>query len=245
MNNFKFSESDQKGLDTLKVISEAQQFNRWMYQTIKPFCKGDILEIGSGIGNISSFFINEKFVISLSDIRKNYCDILKEKFTASPNVKGVVEIDLVDNQFEDTYRQYIESYDTVFALNVVEHISNDHCAIKNCRNLLKANGHIIILVPAYQKLYNRLDIELEHYRRYTCSSLQDIIHKNGFEIIHKQYFNFMGIFGWFISGSLQKNQTIPKNQMNLYNSMVPIFKIIDKILLNNIGLSAIVVGRKI
>ena len=37
------------GTDTLEVISEADNFNRWMYETIKPHCSGEILEIGSGI----------------------------------------------------------------------------------------------------------------------------------------------------------------------------------------------------
>jgi len=36
----------QYGTDTLEVISVARNFNRWMYDTVKPFCSGKILEIG-------------------------------------------------------------------------------------------------------------------------------------------------------------------------------------------------------
>ncbi len=54
----------------------------------------------------------------------------------------------------------------------------------------------------------------------------------------------MGILGWYISGKLQKNKTFPEGQMKLYNNMVPLFKIIDKIFLNSIGLSVITVGKK-
>jgi 2-polyprenyl-3-methyl-5-hydroxy-6-metoxy-1,4-benzoquinol methylase len=49
---------------------------------------------------------------------------------------------------------------------VVEHIKDDRLAIANCKKLLKKNGHLIILVPAYRYLYNEFDKELEYYRRY-------------------------------------------------------------------------------
>ncbi|MEO0041878.1 MAG: hypothetical protein RL329_1326, partial [Bacteroidota bacterium] len=35
---------------------------------------------------------------------------------------------------------------------------------------------------------------------------------------------------------------IPTGQMRLYNALVPIFKILDKIVLNRIGISVIVEG---
>ena len=51
---------DLEGLVILNVIEKADHFNHWMYKTISPNCNGKILEIGSGIGNISKFFIDDK-----------------------------------------------------------------------------------------------------------------------------------------------------------------------------------------
>ncbi len=45
------------GKNMLEVISKGGNFNRWMYETIRPLCRGEILEIGSGIGNVSAFFL--------------------------------------------------------------------------------------------------------------------------------------------------------------------------------------------
>lgn len=56
MKEFEFKAVDSEGEDTLNTIALAHRFNHWMYCSIKPFCKGKILEIGSGIGNISDFF---------------------------------------------------------------------------------------------------------------------------------------------------------------------------------------------
>ena len=132
----------------------------------------------------------------------------------------------------------------MFALNVIEHIYNDDLAIENCYKLLTKNGNCVILVPAFQTLYNQFDKELEHYRRYTKKTLDALIIKSGFTLKHHQYFNLMGILGWYISGKLQGNKTIPKNQMSFYDTMVPAFKLIDKCMFNIAGLSVISVGVK-
>jgi 2-polyprenyl-3-methyl-5-hydroxy-6-metoxy-1,4-benzoquinol methylase len=237
---FDYKHIDQEGLETLSVVEKADKFNYWMYKTIKPFCKGNILEIGSGIGNISSFFIRDKSQITLSDIRENYCNQLSEKFPVQPTLC----MDLTDQDFDIKFRDHLGSYDTIFALNVVEHIKDDSLAMQNCKKMLKANGNLIILVPAYQSLYNQFDKELYHYRRYTKSSLTDLFKQNDIKVIHSQYFNFAGILGWYVSGKLMKNKIIPEGQMSLYNTLVPVFKIIDKATLNLAGLSVIVVGQK-
>ncbi|WP_333599022.1 class I SAM-dependent methyltransferase [Flavobacterium sp.] len=232
-------EIDLEGLTTLSVIEKADKFNGWMYHTIAPYCSGRILEIGSGIGNISQFFIAHKQEIVLSDLRDNYIEILKNKF---PN--EVVKIDLVDPDFDVKYGPFLETFDTVFALNVVEHIKDDVQAIANCKKLLKKGGTLIILVPAYQGLYNTFDTELEHFRRYTKSTLEPIIIKNDLKVSQQFYFNLIGILGWYFSGNILKKKTIPEGQMGLFNLLVPIFKLADKLTFNKIGLSVINVSKK-
>ncbi len=243
-DNFEFKTVDEEGMEILDVISKADKFNKWMYETIQAHCSGKVLEIGSGIGNISQFFLADDFQIQLTDIRDNYCDKLKQKFASYKNLLGVENIDLVDPHFDTKYPSHLEKYDTVFALNVVEHINDDNLAIANAKKLLVKGGKLIILVPAYQALYNQFDKSLEHYRRYTKENLNPLISNNQLEIIHSQYFNAIGIIGWYVSGKLQKNDSIPDGQMRLYDKLVPIFKIVDKVIFNAFGLSVITVGKK-
>ena len=49
---FNFKKIDNEGLEILNVISGANKFNKWMYCAIDKYCVGDILEVGSGVGNI-------------------------------------------------------------------------------------------------------------------------------------------------------------------------------------------------
>jgi len=237
-------ETDIEGQATLEVISEADKFNEWMYNTIKPFCSGNILEVGSGIGNISKFFLKEGYNITLSDIRQNYCDYLKTHFKLFPNLLDIIRLDLVDPDFDKKFNHFKTGFNTIFSLNVVEHIKNDVLALKNAKYLLKKGGNLIILVPAYPFLYNEFDKALGHYRRYTKKKLHHILIENNFSIVHTQYFNLAGTLGWFVSGKLQKNETIPGGQMKLYDQLVPLFKILDKLIINSAGLSIIAVGQK-
>lgn len=230
---------DLEGLVTLNVIEKADRFNEWMYDIISPNCKGRTLEIGSGIGNISHFFIGNNKEIVLSDLRDNYCDILKSKFNNS-----VIKIDLVHADFDMEYKDLLETFDAVFALNVVEHIEDDVLAISNCKKLLKNGGVLTILVPAYQWLFCNFDVELEHFRRYTSSSLKTIIKKNQLKIKTTFYFNFIGILGWFYSGKILKKKTIPEGQMGFFNALVPVFKFADFLTFRKLGLSVICVSVK-
>jgi len=241
---FDFKTIDEEGMETLEVVAEADNFNLWMFNTILPHCTGSILEIGSGIGNISNYFLQNNYTITLSDIRDNYCEVLKQKYSSNPYLKDVINIDIVDPDFDKKHSSLFETFDTIYAMNIVEHVKDDKTAIANCKKLLKKGGKLIILVPAYQKLYNVFDKELEHYRRYTQKSLDKIYTDNDINIIHRQYFNFIGLFGWWFTGSILKKKTIPGGQMKLYNSLVGIFKIIDKVVLNKMGLSVITVGQK-
>lgn len=236
---FEYKELDVEGLDTLDSVGAANKFNRWMYDTVTPYLNGDILEVGSGIGNISKYFIEEDKDIVLSDIRENYRSHLSKTFKTTQ----VIDLDIVKDDFDVHHKELIGRFDSIFALNVVEHIEDDRLALANCYKMLKPGGHLVILVPAYQSLYNNFDTALDHYRRYTLTSLKQIF-PSGCENVHSQYFNFIGIFGWYFSGKILGKKIIPKGQMSLYNLLVPIFRVIDKIILNKMGLSVICVARK-
>ncbi len=231
--------SDDKGHITLNVIEKADLFNEWMYKTITVYSKGRILEIGSGIGNISKYFIRDNKEIVLSDIDDNYCKILKEKFN-----KTVLNIDLVHPDFDKEYLSLLNSFDSIIALNIIEHIEDDNLAVANCKKLLKSGGNLILLVPAYQFLYSSFDIGLNHYRRYSKKSLKNIVSKNDLKIKKLFHFNVIGILGWVFYGKLLRKKVIPEKKMKLFNFFTPVLKFVDIITLNKIGLSVVCVSEK-
>jgi SAM-dependent methyltransferase len=204
--------TDPAGLETLELFEQAPHFNQWLYNEIAPYCRGSILEIGSGIGNISRFFLQQKGQVTLSDLRIEYCNKLRVLFTGRPNLSAVVQLDLSLPDFEQAYPSLLQQFDTVVALNVIEHIENDGLAVSNCRKLLRKNGQLVVLVPAYAGLYNSLDKELGHFRRYSGKRLKNLVEAQGLSVVHTQYFNLAGVGGWWFSGSLlKKNSYLPNN----------------------------------
>ncbi len=239
---FVFPDIDAIGIETLDAISVAHRFNKWMFETIESHCSGKILEIGSGIGNISKHFIEGNYDITMSDIRDNYCSALKESFPL--HADRVHNLDLAHPEFESIYTEQLEKYDTVFALNVIEHIRDDRSAIANSKKLLRPGGRLIILVPAFNLLYNSFDEALEHYRRYTRKTLEGIMRPH-MQVVTSHYFNAFGIAGWIVSGGILKKKAIPVGQMRFYDRLLPVAKCIDRLIFNAFGLSVICVSRKI
>lgn len=233
---------DPTGFETLDVIGKANRFNHWMFSIIKPFCSGQILEIGSGIGNISAFFIAESANIYLSDINPEYCRFLAKKFSLTDS--KIISIDLVDTDFDVKFQHLFNSFDSIFALNVLEHIHDHDKALQNAYKLLKPTGNLVILVPAYQFLYCRFDKELGHYRRYSKKLLRKTILQNNFHVKKLFCFNLVGIAGWFLFGKLSGRKQIESGEMGLFNKLVPVFRILDKITFHKIGLSLIVIATK-
>jgi SAM-dependent methyltransferase len=238
-----FQQDDPAGLETLETFAKAERFNKWLYDAVAGYCKGEILEIGSGIGNISKLLLERGEPVTLSDVRTNYCEILKRRFKNNIRLRGVFQVDLSLNDFSDRYQPLLASFDTIIALNVIEHIKDDKLAIQNCKRLLKKDGRLVILVPAFQSLYNSLDKELGHFKRYTRKSLSELLIKEEMEMVVKRYFNSPGIPGWWISGSVFKSKIISDRQLNIYDKLVPLFRIIDKATLHIAGLSVIAVAK--
>lgn len=243
MNAEKIIPTDQVGFSTLLSISDIDKFNQWMFESIRPYIKGKTLEVGSGIGNISTMFVGSHLPLTVSDYNKEYFRFLQKRFASEPLIEGVYRIDLTDPDFETNWSHLFGSFDTVFALNVIEHIEDDQLAVGNCHKLLAPGGHLILLMPAYQGLYNGLDKGLGHHRRYTRQTMSDLLSIR-FEVVRTWHFNLAGIFGWFFFGTVLRGKTITKGQMNIYNRLVGLFRLADKMTFRLIGLSVIGVGKK-
>ncbi|HRP07201.1 MAG TPA: hypothetical protein PLL69_01820, partial [Gemmatimonadales bacterium] len=72
---------DEVGSSTLAALADARRYNRWQVDMIRPYLGKRILEIGSGIGNISVEVLDlnpERMV--LTDIDPWYRERLKERF---------------------------------------------------------------------------------------------------------------------------------------------------------------------
>ena len=235
---------DPTGYETLEIISRATAFNRWMYDTIRPFLSGEILEIGSGIGNISEFLIRDGYSIALSDYNPAYCHMLRKKYASTPNVSNIFTIDLQHPDFYTVYRALQQKFDTIFLLNVIEHLADDQKAVEYCSFLLRPGGRLVMLAPAYPFLYSRLDKELGHFRRYRKKDFSRLLTERRFRVVHRQYFNVLGMLGWFLFGRLGGEKQLTAGKFSLFNKLVPLARWLDQLLLKKTGVSVVAAGEK-
>ena len=227
----------------LEVLEIATGLTEWTYSEIKPYLKGTILEIGSGIGRISKKIVQNypKNKIYLSDIDQKYIEFLKEKFKNNLNIQ-CIKLDL--NNLAD-FKNLENKFDSGFANHVLEHVKDDVLALNEIYKVLKENGTFVIIVPIHPVLFNSLDISLGHYRRYATKDFVEKIAKTQFKIKKITYMNLPGIIGWYLAGNILKKNTLSKSAIKLYDLGVPFFKFIERnIFRKKIGLAMIVVLEK-
>jgi 2-polyprenyl-3-methyl-5-hydroxy-6-metoxy-1,4-benzoquinol methylase len=182
--------------------------------------------------------------VTLSDLRPEYCQILEKKFSRNPHLRGIYSLDLSLTDFNTRHSVLLEKFDTVIALNVIEHIEEDSLAIRNAKALLRKNGKLVILVPAGQWLFNSLDIELGHFKRYSKAGLKKLLESAGISVTYCRYFNAAAILGWFISGNILREKVIPQSKLHVFNKLVPVFRILDWFVTPFAGISVISAGIK-
>jgi SAM-dependent methyltransferase len=232
--------ADACGAETLEIMAAAPRYNRWQFEHIAPFLGRRVLEIGAGIGNISAHIVEGgRDCVVLTDTDEYYRERLRRRFVEHPEVV-VEDLTLPTADAGERFRRY--AVDTVVALNVVEHIGDDVGAVGSMARLVKRGGRVVVLVPALPELYGSLDEELGHARRYTRATLTDVVRQAGLTLEKLSWFNPIGAVGWWVNARVRRASRIPVRQLRVFDSMVPILRVGDRVPLP-FGQSLIAVGR--
>jgi len=215
--------ADEHGSEILARLNRAPRFTKWMADTIRPYLGERVLEIGAGIGNLTSNLVPRRSYWA-SDINPHYLDRLKKLQQSRP----YLQVQYTDASAGETYPE--ERFDSVICLNVVEHLEDDVKALRNIRRSLQKDGRAIILVPNGPGLYGSLDRVLGHYRRYTRKQLQDVCRQAGFRVEKVLKFNRIGAPGWWLNGRVLKKKTFGFWQIKVLNTILPLVRPIDRFL---------------
>ena len=144
----------------------------------------NIVEYGCGTCN------NIYYLLKISP----YSSIIKSIIGIDPNLTNLeIPFWAIDsncslkNSFSSTNKA-----DIVLAMDVLEHIHDDHSALIEWKKTLKPNGLLLISVPAFQHLWSRHDIFLGHYKRYNKKGLNELAESVGFQTVKIHYaFSFI------------------------------------------------------
>ncbi|MBL7150392.1 glycosyltransferase [Candidatus Microgenomates bacterium] len=221
------------GFDQLTI---GKRYSNWIYQTIKPYLRNPLLEIGCGVGNMTEFMKQEHRVIA-TDIDPKFLKQAEKRLGVGKNIR--FELFNIEKK-----KKMEDQVFTIIGINVLEHIKEDEKALENMYNILQPGGRVVILVPALRWLFSSLDKHFGHYRRYTRTELIEKLQKAKFKIEKMHYFNLLGIVYWFILGKILRRKTFFPLTGRTVNFIVPISQILES-QVSPVGLSLLVIAKKI
>lgn len=222
------------GHETLESMSQAVWYNQWTLKKFKKFLSGDILEVGCGIGNFTKSLKGYGNLFAI-DIDESYIDEVKKVITGKA---GKGDIETGKYFFKD------KKFDTIVCINVLEHIEKDQQALGNMYQLLKKEGSLILLVPAHNFLFGRIDESIGHFRRYDSKELTKRLEAYGFKILSCRKLNFFGAVGWFMTGKIFRENRIDEGKIKIFNLLAPFILPFEDLIEPPIGTSILIVAQK-
>ena len=176
----------------------------------------NILDIGSGNGNLYEYTNKNYFSMDISQINNR---------TNAKKIEGdIYHIPIKTNLF-----------DAVIISEILEHIEDIDKALQQVNRILKEKKYLILTVPYKEKIKyhlcvhcNQLTPENAHLHSFNKKKLTDILEKNNFHIIEFFLFenkllsilHFFSIFKNMPLNNIKNIDSIAKSIKNKYNKLL-------------------------
>ena len=228
------SKIDYEGWE-LEHFDNSDNFRNYQNDLFKNHLKGHVAEVGPGNGENLQIYKDKVEILELYEPSKVLFENLISKFGSDK--KFIIK--------NEVFSLKENTYDSILYLDVLEHIENDHQEIIKAFNSLKEGGKLIINVPAFQHLYSNFDKDVKHFRRYNKKTLLNLIKNFNYLSYELKYYDSLGYILSLMSKLFTKNY---KNNFNkkikIWNSLIPLSKILDTLIFHLFGKSLILIITK-
>ena len=200
---------------------------------MSPFVRGDVLEVGAGIG------ANTGVLARLP--HRTYTSLEPD----SALVARIPSLGPAHRILTGTLAGVAEHFDTILYIDVLEHIEDDRAEMTRAAAHLHRSGHVIVLAPAHASLYTPFDKAIGHFRRYSRASLAEAAASTVLRLVKLEYLDSAGLLA-SVAKRLLLSQSMPSERQILAwdRLLVPISRVLDPLLLHLAGKSVLGVWRR-
>ena len=138
-----------------------------------------VMEVGCGVGgNVEMLSARGSLLgIDFHEPAVKYCQ------SAYPEAT-FVHADILDLDIAS-----FGTFNSIFMLDVLEHLSEEELVLEKLKAILDEEGHLVITVPAYNFLWSKHDEFVHHKRRYTKKRVVALLSNSGYTVDYATYFN--------------------------------------------------------
>jgi hypothetical protein len=219
------------------ALAEARNYPQALMREFTPYLKGRVIEIGGGIGQMTTLLKQVPTIETLQCIEPDlkFCELFKKAHPDQKLICGTID-DIPTGT----------DWDGLFSVNVLEHIREDELELGKYKKLLsKRRGALNLFVPARQEIYAPIDRDFGHHRRYAKSELKRKLEAAGFEIVRLKYFNCVGYFAWWFNFCVLRQRKFNPGGVRLFDRMIfpPVNWLETRLLPPPFGQSLVAIAR--
>jgi len=219
----------------LELLRDAVAYQEWVMGVFAPAVRGDVLEVGAGIGNFTRWIARRAERVMVAEPDASMAEEVER--LSPPNVEvraSMLEmLDVGERRF-----------DAAVMINVLEHIEDEAAALRAVRSLLRPGGRLCLFVPAHMALFGSLDKRYGHLRRYRRDDVAAQLADVGFEVELCRYFNVIGALGWWAVGRVARRPRLSVGSVRLSERVaVPVGRWLDRLGFRPFGQSVIAIAR--
>jgi hypothetical protein len=226
----------------LTLFAHALHWKKYWSRMIRPYVTGRVIEVGAGIGaNIDSLWqskISEWICLEPDADLAAHMEIRKKNMSLPENLSIII------GDLSTFLSSSNRGADTIFYLDVIEHIKDDHGEVARAVEALNPNGHLIILAPAHQQLFSAFDRHIGHYRRYNRNLLQRLVPPST-RVVMNRYLDSVGLLA-SSANRLFLRQSLPSlRQIYFWDRfLIPISRCLDPLTRYRLGKSCLLILKK-
>ena len=193
------------------ALNEATNYRTALIREFRTQLIGNVIEVGSGIGQITSELRRLTSIQRLCCIEPDggFCSRIRAAFPDQDLIQGTIA-DLKPG-----------IWNAILSINVLEHIEADEAELQQYFRLLQpAGGSLCLFVPARPEIHAPIDDDFGHFRRYTRTALRTKLENAGFAVRQLRYYNLVGYFAWWVTFCVLKKRSFDRQSVRFFDRAI-------------------------